>query len=159
MPTIQLEIEIQGSIEVCFDLARSIDFHTLSTARTNEEAIAGRTSGLINLDEYVTWQATHFGIRQQLTSKITAYNRPFHFRDEQVKGAFKFIRHDHYFQQQGDKVIMKDVFNFQSPFGIFGRLFDKLVLTNYLTKFLIDRNNLIKEHAETDEWKDVLENE
>ena len=156
MPTIELKIEIQGDIETCFDLARSIDFHQISTAKTNERAIGGRTSGLINLDENVTWQATHFGIRQELTSKITAFKRPHHFRDEQLKGLFKFIVHDHYFDQQDGKVIMKDVFCFQSPFGILGQLFDKLVLTNYLTKFLVERNHLIKDYVETQKWKSVL---
>jgi ligand-binding SRPBCC domain-containing protein len=156
MPIIQLEIEIHSDIERCFDLARSIDFHQISTASTNEKAIAGRTSGLINLGEEVTWEATHFMIRQTLTSKITAFSRPFHFRDEQQKGAFKFIVHDHYFEQKNEIVVMKDVFNFQSPFGILGQAFDKLVLTKYLTKLLSDRNNLIKEYAESELWRTVL---
>jgi ligand-binding SRPBCC domain-containing protein len=156
MPIIELRTEIKGDIETCFDLARSIDFHKMSTAKTNEKAIAGRTSGLINLDESVTWQATHFGIRQELTSKITAFKRPFYFRDEQLKGIFKFIIHDHYFESQNGKVMMTDVFSFQSPFGILGQAFDKLVLTQYLTKFLVERNKLIKEYVETTKWKTVL---
>ena len=159
MPTIKLSIEIHSNIETCFDLARSIDFHQISTSRTNEKAISGRTSGLINLGEHVTWRATHFGIRQKLTSKITAYKRPFHFRDEQVSGIFKFIVHDHYFEQGGGKVIMKDVFNFQSSFGFLGQAFDKLVLSKYLTKFLVERNDLIKEYAETSKWKTVINGE
>lgn len=156
MPTIEIATEIEGDIEVCFDLARSIDLHQISTAKTNEKAIDGRTSGLIDLDEYVTWQATHFGIRQKLTSKITAYQRPFHFRDEQLKGIFKFIVHDHYFEQRNRKAIMTDVFYFQSPFGMIGQLFDKVVLTKYLKKFLVERNNLIKEYAETSKWKSII---
>jgi hypothetical protein len=51
---------------------------------------------------------------------------------------------------------MKDVFSFQSPFGFIGRLFDKLVLTNYLTKFLLERNKMIKAYAETEKWKVVM---
>lgn len=156
MPTIELKIEINGDIETCFDLARSIDFHQLSTAATNEKAVSGRTSGLIDLNETVTWQATHFGIRQKLTSKITAYARPFHFRDEQLKGAFQYIVHDHYFEQHDGKVVMKDIFRFQSPFGILGQVFDKFVLTKYLTKFLSERNDLIKDYAESTKWKSVL---
>ncbi len=77
MPKIQLETDIQSTLEICFDLARSIDLHKISTRHTKEEAIAGRTVGLIVLGEFVTWQATHFGIRQQLTSKITAMERPY----------------------------------------------------------------------------------
>jgi hypothetical protein len=87
MPEIQLTTTIQSTIEVCFDLARSIDLHQISTAHTNEKAVAGATKGLINLNELVTWQAVHFGIKQKLTSKITAFNKPFYFRDEQVKAA------------------------------------------------------------------------
>ena len=156
MPKIELLTEINSTIGTCFDLARSIDLHKLSTAKTNEQAIAGKTSGLIELNELVTWQATHFGIRQKLTSKITAFDRPNYFVDEQVKGAFKSMYHEHSFVQMGDKVIMKDSFEFQSPFGIFGKLFNELILTKYLKQFLIERNNMIKTFAETDKWKSIL---
>lgn len=156
MPKIELVTEIKSTIAICFDLARSIDLHKISTAKTNEEAIEGKTSGLINLNEFVTWQATHFGIKQKLTSKITAFERPNYFVDEQVKGIFKSIYHEHKFEQLSDKVIMKDVFEFHSPYGIFGELVNKLVLTNYLRKLLYDRNNIIKEFAETNKWKLVL---
>lgn len=156
MPTIILETQIKSSIEICFDLSRSIDLHKISTADTNEKAIDGIISGLINLNEFVTWEATHFGIKQNLTSKITKFDRPIHFRDEQQKGIFKFFIHDHYFEKQGENIIMKDSFNFQSPFGFIGNLIDKFVLTKYLTKLLKQRNAIIKNYAETEKWKTIL---
>lgn len=156
MPTIILETQIKSSIEICFDLSRSIDLHKISTAETNEKAIDGIISGLINLNEFVTWEATHFGIKQNLTSKITKFDRPIHFRDEQQKGIFKFFIHDHYFEKQGENIIMKDSFNFQSPFGFIGNLIDKFVLTKYLTKLLKQRNAIIKNYAETEKWKTIL---
>ncbi len=156
MPLIKLETTINAPIEICFDLSRSIDLHKISTAKTNETAIDGITKGLINYDEFVTWQATHLGIRQKLTSKITAYNRPFHFCDEQIKGAFKKIKHDHYFAAKDNIVLMTDDFLFESPFGIAGHVFDNLVLTEYLKGFLIKRNQVIKDYAETDKWKQLL---
>jgi hypothetical protein len=54
------------------------------------------------------------------------------------------------------KVIMTDRFEFSSPFGIIGKLFDKLILKNYMKSFLLERNQVIKEFAETDKWKKVL---
>ncbi len=156
MPTIKLATEIKSTIDICFDLARSIDLHKISTEHTSEQAIAGKTSGLIGLNETVTWQAIHFGIRQKLTSRIIAFDRPNYFVDEQLEGAFKSIYHEHTFEQMGGNVIMKDTFEFHSPFGIFGKLANKLILTNYLEKLLIGRNNVIKEYAETDKWKLVL---
>ncbi len=156
MSVIELKTTIHANIEICFDLSRSVDLHKRSTANTNEEAIDGTTTGLINLDEFVTWRAKHLGITQKLTSKITVYDRPFHFRDEQQKGAFKYIIHDHYFEMYGKEVFMKDIFNFQSPYGSLCSVIDKLVLTNYLKKLLIARNKIIKEYAETEKWKLVL---
>jgi len=156
MPAIYLETQIKSTVEVCFDLSRNIDFHQISTAETNEKAIAGRTKGLIEAGEFVTWQAKHFGITQKLTSKITAFNKPFYFRDEQQKGAFKYIIHDHYFESHNEYVLMKDIFNFQSPFGLIGNLVDKIVLTNYLRNILLKRNMVIKKYAETEKWKSLL---
>lgn len=156
MPTIKLETFINADIETCFDLARSIDLHLISTSKTNEKAIAGRTNGLIELNEFVTWEATHFGVRQKLTSKITAFERPLHFRDEQQKGIFKFIQHDHYFEPKNEGVMMKDVFVYEAPFGLIGKIIEQFILTNYLQKFLIERNEIIKEYAETDLHKILL---
>ena len=156
MPKIELKTEINSTLDICFDLARSIDLHKISTAKTNEKATEGTTFGLINLNETVTWQATHFGIRQKLTSKITAFEKPIYFRDEQIKGAFKSIYHEHKFEQLDNKILMTDNFEFESPFGVFGKVFNNMILTNYLRKLLIDRNEIIKEFAETDKWKLVL---
>ena len=153
MPLIELTTKIQADIEICFDLARNIDLHKISTAKTKEKAIAGKTEGLIELNEWVTWEATHFGIRQQLTSKITAFNRPFHFRDEQVKGAFKVMVHDHFFEESKDGGLMRDVFYFESPFGWIGKAFNQLVLTNYMRRFLEERNAVLKKEMENGKWK------
>ena len=97
-----------------------------------------------------------FWVLSKLNSQITKYEKPFHFQDVQLKGAFKYFIHDHYFKYQDGKVIMEDRFDFKSPFGFVGSLFDKFILTNYLKRFLEDRNNLIKAYAETDKWKGIL---
>lgn len=156
MPRIELKTEIKSTIEICFDLSRSIDLHIISTPKTKEKAIKGRTSGLIKLNETVTWEAIHFGFKQKLTSKITAFKAPNYFVDEQLTGVFKSIRHEHKFEQNSTKIIMTDIFEFESPFGLLGKIFNDLILTNYLRNFLIKRNDIIKEYAETDKWKLVL---
>lgn len=156
MPKIELKTEIYSTIEIRFDLSRSINLHKISTAKTSEEAIDGVTSGLISLNETVTWRAKHFGVTQNLTSKITSFNRPNYFRDEQIKGIFKSFYHDHKFLQLENKVIMTDIFIFKSPFRILGRIFNYLTLTNHLRQLLIDRNKTIKEFAETEKWKLIL---
>ena len=148
MPKIELTTRINAPIEKVFDLARSIDLHMESTKQTGEQAIAGKTSGLIGLGETVTWRAKHFGIWQTLTSKIAEFNRLNLFVDEMVKGAFKSFRHEHRFIASGNQTIMKDVFEFESPLGILGRFFNWLVLTRHMTKLLNKRNRVIMEAAE-----------
>lgn len=142
-------------MQVCFDLARSIDLHKISMSRSRENAIAGKSSGLIGMNEFVTWEATHFGFKQHLTSLITAYERPNYFRDEQLKGAFKSITHDHFFEEHGEWVIMKDNFRFESPFGMLGKIAN-VILDPYLTKLLTDRNRVIKNCAESGEWRQII---
>lgn len=146
---IELITEINAPIERCFDLSRSIDLHIESTKQTGEQAISGTTSGLIGLGETVTWRAKHFGIWQTLTSKITEYNYPNLFVDEMVQGAFKSFRHEHHFTKVDGHTLMRDVFVYQSPLGILGRLAEVLFLKRYMTQLLIERNRVIKEVAET----------
>ncbi|HEX3464993.1 MAG TPA: SRPBCC family protein [Candidatus Elarobacter sp.] len=119
-----------------------------SAEYSGERAIAGRTSGLIELGETVTWSARHFGSRQTLTSEIVAFDRAHSFTDVMVVGAFKSFRHDHLFHARGDRTVMTDVFAFESPFGILGKLVDVLVLRRYMTSFLEKRNRAIKAAAE-----------
>src|ERR1700744_5029539 len=122
MAIITLNTEVNAPIEVCFDLARSIDLHKKSMKHTGETAIAGKTEGLMNLGESVTWRARHFGVVQSLTSKITEFDRPNYFVDEMVTGAFKSFRHEHRFGTVGNKTIMTDVFDFEAPLGFLGKL-------------------------------------
>jgi len=58
--------------ERLFDLARDITAHTDSMSRSRETAVGGVRSGLIGLDEEVTWRAWHFGLPLRMTSRITA---------------------------------------------------------------------------------------
>ena len=149
MPTIRLTTEIAAPIEVVFDLARSIDLHEKSTSQTNEEAVAGRTSGLIELGETVTWEATHFLIRQRLTAKITQFERPNHFRDSMVSGAFRRFDHDHFFERTEGGTLMTDVFDFTSPLGPLGWIANWLFVTRHMRKLLWVRDQQIKTVAES----------
>lgn len=156
MPIINLETEINAPVERVFDLARSIDLHKATMTKYKEKAVAGITSGLINLNETVTWEATHFGVRQKLTSKITAFERPRYFRDSMVSGAFKRFDHDHYFEEINGRALIKDIFDYDSPLGILGTIADWLLVENHLREMLEERNRIIKAAAESNDWREFL---
>jgi ligand-binding SRPBCC domain-containing protein len=154
---IDITTEITAPMQRVFDLSRSVDLHAASTIHTHERVVAGVASGLMSLGQEVTWYARHFGIWQRLTSRITAFDPPRHFRDSLVRGAFRRFDHDHFFSQCGEVTVMRDVFDFESRLGILGRIADRLFLTRYLKHFLITRNAVIKETAETDQWQRYLQ--
>jgi ligand-binding SRPBCC domain-containing protein len=157
MPVLRLTTTIHAPASRCFDLARSVDLHTRSTAATGEHIVAGVQRGLMGPGDQVTWRARHFGVWQELTSRITAFDRPRHFRDSMVRGAFARFDHDHVFDALADdRTDMHDIFDFTSPLGPLGRIADALVLTRHLRRFLAQRNHVIKQIAESDEWQALL---
>ena len=123
-----------------FDLARNIDVHKDSMAGSREDAVAGVTSGPISLGDEVTWRAWHFGIPLKMTSRITEMESPDYFVDEQVKGPFRRFRHVHEFGEDSSGTTMVDRIEFTAPFGLLGRLVEKLVLARYLQQLIEARN-------------------
>lgn len=156
MSRIHLTTFIAAPVQRVFDLSRSINLHKISTEGTHEEAIAGVTSGLINLNETVTWKARHLFKTRQHTTIISAMEKPVQFVDEMLKGEFKSFKHEHHFKAIDNGTIMIDILDFESPYGSLGKLFNSIYLKRYLEKFLQKRNNIIKEYAETQKWTAIL---
>ena len=158
MSSIHLTTFIMAPVERVFDLCRSINLHKISTAHTHEKVVAGVMNGLINEGETVTWQAKHLFKERKFTSRITAMLRPQSFTDEMIQGDFKSFHHEHHFKQTDNGTIMIDVVNFESPYGIIGKLANRFYLKNYLEQLLLKRNEVIKEYAEGMKWKAILIN-
>ncbi|WP_050180577.1 SRPBCC family protein [Domibacillus robiginosus] len=148
MPVIEHQQFIKVPVEVCFDLARNVDIHTQTTAKTKERAIGGVTKGLLEQGDTVTWEAIHFGIKQRLTAKVTVMEKPYKFVDIMVKGAFQSFVHTHQFIEAAGGTIMRDTFQYKSPLGLMGVAADKLFLEKYMRAFIISRAKELKKIAE-----------
>ena len=148
MTRFRLETLIDAPIERVFDLARDIGFHERSMAGTGERAIAGRTSGLIEAGETVTWRARHFGLWWTMTSRVTVIDQPTTFADEQASGPFRHFRHRHTFRSVPGSTFMVDEWEHTAPFGLLGWLVDTLVLGRYMRGLLERRNVALKAEAE-----------
>jgi ligand-binding SRPBCC domain-containing protein len=158
MPAIHLTTDIRAPIERCFDLGRSIDLHVATATASGERAVAGVTTGLIALGEEVTWRARHFGIGWRMTSRITAMERPGFFQDRMVRGPFAAFEHDHFFEAAGEVTRMRDELRFEAPMGCIGRIVSERAILPHLTRFLVERNAILKRVAESEtEWKRYLE--
>lgn len=157
MVTLEHSLHIAAPIQRCFDLSRSIEVHLLGTGQSGEKAVGGVTSGLIGPGQSVRWRAKHLGVRQHLTSKITAFDPPNYFQDTMTEGAFKFMQHDHTFLALfEDETEMRDRFAFAAPFPLIGPLAERLFLKSYMDRFLLHRNQILKQVAESEDWADLL---
>ncbi len=145
MPQIRLETFVAAPAALCFDLCLNVAFHERAG---HGRAVAGVTSGQLRLGDTVTWEATHFLVRQRLTSKIVALDRPRSFTDEMQRGAFARWRHMHTFAERPGGTLVADDVDFASPLGPLGRLADALLLERYMTRFLARHNAAFKREAE-----------
>lgn len=158
MPTIHLTTFIPAPVKRVFDLSRSISLHKLSMQHTKEQAIAGVTSGLIKKDETVTWKAKHFFKTRVFTSKVTEM-LPFEkFTDTMVQGDFKSFEHEHYFKPVENGTIVIDILRFETPYGLIGKVLNKVYLKHYIEKLIRMHNDVIRSYATGEKWKVVLQN-
>ena len=133
----------------CFDLARCIEAHLESAKATGERVIAGPSSGLLEMGDEITFEAKHFGITQRLASRITAFNPPAFFQDRMVRGPFRFLEHDHFFNPAaGGGTDMIDVLRFAAPLGPLGWIAERILLARHLRLFLVQRGHTFKSLAE-----------
>ena len=156
MARVEIITFIRNTPEVVFDLSRSIDLHIISTAGTREKAVAGITSGLIGLNESVTWQARHLFKTRSFTSVITAFEFPFSFTDEMTKGDLKSFSHRHSFEKTEAGTLMKDELILEAPFGFLGKTIMAVFLKNYFRRLLCERNAVIKAYAENGKAEMIL---
>lgn len=139
MPTIILETLIHARAEECFDLMRDRRIQTEPTPAIFGEFGIGQT---------VTFKSNNFGMEQSLTVKVTEFDRPTLIVDEMSKGSFRSFKHIHEFLFVENGTLMRDTLVWEMPFGILGRLVDKIFFERHLTKLVSNRNAKLKQIAE-----------
>jgi hypothetical protein len=150
---------IRAPIHRVFDLSRSVEVHLLANVHGNEQALAisGVTTGLVDLGRQVTWRAKHFGLWHNLTSEATAVEPPTYFQVTMVKGIFRFMQADHLFRSLPSGVTeLRDIFVIAAPLPILGPIAEALFLRRYMMALNRERNTVIKQLAESDEWQRYL---
>ncbi|MGF7180845.1 SRPBCC family protein [Tunturiibacter psychrotolerans] len=153
---------VEAPIQRCFDLSRSVEVHLLKNVHSGEQALAisGLTSGLQGLSDRVTWRAKHFGFWHNLTNEVTAIEPPTYFQVTMNKGIFRSMQADHYFRTlPSGATEMTDHFRIASPPPILGLVAEKLFLRRYMLALIRERNAVIKQLAESSDWKFYLPKE
>ncbi|MGZ6792059.1 MAG: SRPBCC family protein [Mycobacteriales bacterium] len=148
MPEIEVVTRIEATPGVVFDLELDTAVHAASLSGSGETATTSTSRPVLALGDEVTFRGRHFGLRWAMTSRVTAHDRPRRFVDEQVRGPFASMRHEHVFEAQPDgSTVMTDRFAFRAPLGPLGSV-ASLVLAPYLRRLLVERARFVKESAE-----------
>ncbi len=157
MSMIHLTTFIAAPQQRVFDLSRSVDLHKFTMEKYGESIIKGTVAGLMNVEDEVTWKARHLFKERTLSVRITALKQPDYFADEQIRGDFALMKHEHYFKPAENGTIMIDQFRYELKQGVWGRLVNRFYLEKYLRRLLVERNEGIKTIAEGNQWKQFLE--
>ena len=132
-----------------FDLELDVEVHAESFPDSGETATTSTGRARLTLGDEVTFKARHFGFRWRMTSRITAYEPPHRFVDEQTRGPFRALRHEHRFEDLGDRrTTMTDRMTISAPFGPLGAILTRALLAPYLRRLLTRRAIHIKHLAE-----------
>ncbi|PRX10154.1 SRPBCC family protein [Actinoplanes italicus] len=147
---IEVATIIDAGTATVFDLELDVDVHADSLARSGETAATADGRRRLGPGDEVTFRASHFGVKWRMTSQVTAYDRPAHFVDEQTRGPFREMRHEHNFEDLGNgRTRMVDRMAIRAPGGPLGAIVTRLLLAPYLKRLLIRRATHIKRLAET----------
>jgi len=126
-----------------------VSAHLSSTEQTGERVVSDLASDLLGPGDVITWEATHLGVRQRLTSKITQFDPPRSFEDQQVAGPFKTFWHRHEFTTSDDATVMTDLVPYSAPLGPIGSLVERVYLDRYLRTLLERRAAHLRVLAES----------
>jgi ligand-binding SRPBCC domain-containing protein len=147
--TIEVVTLIEAAPDVVFDLELDVDVHTASLPGSRETATTSTGRRQLLLGDEVTLRARHLGIRWRMTGRVTVYQRPDRFVDEQVHGPFRMLRHEHLFRRrERDGTLMVDRMTVSAPLGPLGTVVTRLLIAPYLRRLLIRRAAHIKGVAE-----------
>lgn len=67
------------------------------------------------------------GVPLRWQARISRWEPPIAFIDEQVRGPYRLWEHTHRFYEDGDKTIIEDIVCYELPFSPFGEVFHPLV--------------------------------
>jgi ligand-binding SRPBCC domain-containing protein len=135
-----------------FDLELDVDVHTASLATSGETATTSTGLRQLRLDDEVTLFARHLGLPWRMTNRITAYDRPHRFVDEQTRGPFHALHHEHLFDDlAAGGTRMTDRMSITAPAGVLGEVVAYLLLAPYLRRLLRRRGAHVRAVAEAGE--------
>jgi ligand-binding SRPBCC domain-containing protein len=94
----------------------------------------------------ITYKITPLlGIKMNWMTEITHVKEHEYFVDEQRFGPYALWHHEHHFKEIKGGVLMTDILNYAIPYGVIGRLSNKLLVSKEINKIFTYREQAINE--------------
>jgi ligand-binding SRPBCC domain-containing protein len=157
MPEIKLTTFIAAPVERVFDLSRSVSL-VKQALLANDIIITGeKTTGLLREGESVTLESKLFFKKRVWKLQITKIVKPEMYIEEQAEGFLKSFTHIRYFKPCENGSFLIDQVSYDLKQGIAGEVADKMVFRNYLSRVIEIKNASIKQAAESNRWKQYID--
>jgi ligand-binding SRPBCC domain-containing protein len=75
---------------------------------------------------------------------IESFDPPTSFVDVQVRGPYRSWRHEHTFEEHGNRTLMRDRVQYELPFGILGSVAHRLIVARQLRRIFDYRARRIR---------------
>lgn len=147
---------VYAPIKRVFDLARCVSLHKRHFEAQKILPVRGKTSGVMDMSDHILWRGKFGNKTRQFFLDITRFERPEFFREEMRKDFFEFFYHDHFFREIDNGTIMIDQIEYQLPSGLMNKLVNAPCADKAIKRLLKERNDLIKEYAEGNNWQAIL---
>lgn len=85
------------------------------------------------------------GIRARWKSRISVYDPPCAFADEQLEGPYTFWHHTHRFIEVDGGTLLADEIRYSMPFGILGQIVHSLIVRKQLQRIFNCRARAIEQ--------------
>lgn len=157
MPNIHLTTFISAPAERVLDLSRSIGIYKLLFHKRKETFRAATGGSLMLLKETFSIEAKHLRKTRQLTLHMSNFSTGQYYMIEKVKGSLSVYRHDHFVKEVANGTLLIDKIEYGYPEDFIGRVLSKLYLHAGLEKLIEQRNELIRQHAESEKWRVLLD--
>jgi ligand-binding SRPBCC domain-containing protein len=148
MTIIEKSVTIAAPIEAVFDFHLDTDnLGLISPAWVKTKLIREQGDGLGKIIELHTTQYNVFP--SHWVVRIEEYDRPVRLTDLMLQGPMKYFRHERTFSQPCASLTeLKDHLEYETPFGIIGKIADKLSIEKMMNEMFEYRHQKTKEILE-----------
>jgi ligand-binding SRPBCC domain-containing protein len=157
--SVSKKIHVNAPIERCFLLSTHVDLVKRSMKLRLVPKKSTRAAGLFEAGDQMMWRGWVYGLPLKHQGRVTKYEQPEYFQNCMEQGRFQRFEYDHFFAEVGGQTLLNDKIRFSLPAGSFLRPIVNFLLVPYMERALQRRLKLLKQVAESDEWKNYLSDE